>query len=71
MWNDLKGFVQRCHARMLTLELSDLVREEGQGLVEYGLIIGLVSVALIGALGALTGALTGVFEAIDGALEGA
>lgn len=71
MWNDLKGFVQRCHARMLTFELSDLKSEEGQGLVEYGLIIGLVSVALIGALGALTGALGVVFTTIDEALAGA
>ena len=30
-----------------------LVEEEGQSLVEYGLIVGLVSVALVGALTAM------------------
>lgn len=64
MWNDLKGFVQRCHARMLTFELG---REDGQGLVEYSLIIALVSVVLVGALGVLAGSIEGVFEKIEGA----
>lgn len=32
-----------------------LLKQEGQGMVEYGLIIGLVSVLLIGALTALAG----------------
>ncbi len=32
-----------------------LLKQEGQGMVEYGLIIGLVSVLLIGALTALSG----------------
>lgn len=65
MWNDLKGYVQRCHARMLTL---DLKREEGQGLVEYSLIIAGVSVGLIGALALLKGSIEGVFTSIEAAL---
>ena len=44
----------------------DVRDEEGQTLVEYALIIALVSVALIGALGLLTGGITGAFNsAID------
>ena len=38
--------------------------ESGQGMVEYGLIIALVAVALIAVLGALTGGLTDIFQAI-------
>ncbi len=40
--------------------------EEGQGLVEYALIIALVSVALVAALIALAGGIGGVFAAIQG-----
>ena len=36
--------------------------EEGQGMVEYGLIIALVSIVVIGALVALSGGLEGVFN---------
>jgi pilus assembly protein Flp/PilA len=43
--------------------------EAGQGLVEYALIIALVSIALIGALGLVTGALREVFETIKTTLE--
>jgi Flp pilus assembly pilin Flp len=39
-------------------------REEGQTLVEYALIIALVSVALVGALEALAGGIEGVFNDI-------
>ena len=43
--------------------LKRLLREEeGQGMVEYGLIIALVSVVVIGALTALGGGLTSLFE---------
>ncbi len=42
--------------------------EEGQGLVEYALIITLVALAVIVALTAVGGAVTGQFTAIAGAL---
>jgi pilus assembly protein Flp/PilA len=45
-------------------------REEGQTLVEYALIIALVSIALITALGAMTTALDGVFAKITSVLNG-
>jgi pilus assembly protein Flp/PilA len=49
--------------------LGSLKREnEGQGLVEYALIIALVSVALIGALGLLAGGITDAFDSVIGAL---
>lgn len=42
--------------------------ERGQGLVEYALIIALVSVVLIAALNTLAVDIGGVFTAIGGAL---
>jgi Flp pilus assembly pilin Flp len=42
-------------------------RDEGQTLVEYALIIALVSVALVAALTLLKGDIAGVFQAIGGA----
>lgn len=44
--------------------------DEGQGLVEYALIIALVSIALVGALTLLAGGIGGVFDTIIGALGG-
>lgn len=38
--------------------------EEGQGMVEYALIIALVAVALIAGLEALTGGISAAFDAI-------
>jgi pilus assembly protein Flp/PilA len=64
MWTDLQGYF-----RMLVASIAK--SEEGQTLVEYGLIIALVSVALIVALGTMTTALNGVFSAITSALNGA
>ncbi len=46
-------------------------REEGQTLVEYALIIALVSVALVGALTGLKGHIAGVFTKIGTALDSA
>jgi pilus assembly protein Flp/PilA len=58
--------------QMLSTYFEALRRDErGQGLVEYALIIALVSVALILVLGAVTGSITGVFEEIQDALDGA
>ena len=47
--------------------------EKGQGLVEYALIIALVSVALVAALQLLAGltGIAGVFTAIETAFSGA
>jgi Flp pilus assembly pilin Flp len=44
--------------------------EEGQALVEYGLILFLVSVAIVAVLGLLTGQLQVVFQQIIAALGG-
>ena len=46
-------------------------REEGQTLVEYALIIALVSVALVGALTILADEIEAVFVTIGNALPGA
>jgi pilus assembly protein Flp/PilA len=43
-------------------------REEGQGLVEYALIIALIAVALTGALVTLKGAIGGTFSSIGTSL---
>lgn len=45
-------------------------REEGQGLVEYALIIVLVAIVVIAALTALGGTVQTVFETITSALGG-
>ena len=44
--------------------------DEGPGLVEYALIIALVSIALIGALGILSGGIDHVFGEINTELGG-
>jgi pilus assembly protein Flp/PilA len=43
-------------------------REEGQGLVEYALIIALVAILLVGALGTLQTGIGGTFADIAGKL---
>ena len=42
--------------------------EEGQGMVEYGLIIGLVAVMVIGALTLMSGGISGAFDKITAKL---
>ena len=46
-----------------------LSRQEGQGMVEYGLIIALVAIAVIVALTALGGQLTKIFSSITSSLN--
>ena len=45
-------------------------REEGQALVEYALIIALVSVLLIGALTGLKNSIATAFTSVEGSLNG-
>ncbi len=45
--------------------------ESGQGMVEYGLIIGVVAVVLIGALIALRGQIGGIFDRVGSAMSSA
>ena len=46
------------------LKLFTLMKNnrKGQGMVEYGLIIGLIAIVVIAALTALGGGLNGIFE---------
>lgn len=45
--------------------------EEGQGMVEYGLIIALVAIGLIAVLGTMKGSLNGIFNKISSTLTSA
>lgn len=54
--------------RKVTANMED---ETGQTLVEYGLILFLVSITLLVVLGALSGALSTVFYKVSSALGGA
>jgi len=58
----MKNLVIRLH--------SMLISEKGRGMVEYGLIIGLVAIVLITALTAIggQGGIGGIFTKITGAL---
>lgn len=47
-----------------------VTREEGQGLVEYALIIALIAIVLIVVLGLLGTTLQGVFSSIITPLQG-
>ncbi len=53
----------------LTVVFTDIKeREEGQGMVEYGLILALVSIAAIAFLPGLGTAIAGIFQQVTAAL---
>lgn len=57
--------------KKLVIKLNNfLYAEEGQGMVEYGLIIGLVAIALIAGVGVLSGGADAVFKSIGNTLSG-
>lgn len=53
---------------MLYFAKRIVTEDDGQGMVEYGLIIGLIAVVLIGSLTALNGSLSGAFEKVANTL---
>jgi len=55
--------------RLLNKLMTWLRREEGQTLVEYALIVGLVSIAAILIMVTMGNAIEGVFTGIAGALN--
>ncbi len=53
----------------IALQGASLRREDGQALVEYTLILGLVTVVSITALSALGGSITALLQAVTSALN--
>jgi pilus assembly protein Flp/PilA len=53
---------------MLTVLLNTLRGQKGQGMVEYGLILGLVAVLVIGALSLMGGSVQNQFNQIAASL---
>ena len=47
-----------------------LIEEEGQGMTEYGLILGLIAVAAIVTLTALGGSISDLFNGLKGKIPG-
>jgi Flp pilus assembly pilin Flp len=64
MWNDLKGYVQRCHAQMLTFDLRS---EEGQAMIEYSLIVALISIAAVATFTPIGTAILNAFTTVQNA----
>jgi pilus assembly protein Flp/PilA len=54
--------IKRRRKEMLKKLMAKIQNEEGQGLVEYGLIIVLVSIALIASLGFLAGGINTAYS---------
>ncbi len=55
---------------MLALKLQMILnREEGQDLIEYALLVGLISLAAVAAIGPIGSDLTTIYKAIAGQLS--
>ena len=52
------------------VRLRELLREDGQGLVEYALILVLVAIVVIGVLTTMGSKIQGAFQDIVGSLGG-
>lgn len=50
---------------------TSLMQEEGQDLVEYALVVGLISIAAVGTLKGVATAVNGVLTSITGTLNAA
>ena len=64
MWNDLTARV----SAYLTALYVTAKEQEGQALVEYGLLVGLIAVVCIVAVGVLGGKINDYFNSIVNAL---
>lgn len=47
-----------------------VVDEQGQGMTEYGLVLGIIAVAVVGALTALRGEIVVMFDNVVNAVKG-
>lgn len=47
-----------------------LVEEQGQGMTEYGLVLGIIAVAVVGALALLRTEIIAMFDAVVDAVTG-
>jgi len=56
---------------MLTYVLNHLRNEKGQGMVEYGLILALISIAAIAVMTPIGESITTVFQEVSTALSNA
>jgi pilus assembly protein Flp/PilA len=50
--------------RAMLVRLSDLKREEGQGVTEYGIVLAFVAVALLAILITLKGSISGFIDKV-------
>jgi pilus assembly protein Flp/PilA len=58
--------------KSLFTKIKDFVREEeGASAVEYGLLVALIAVAIIGAVTALGGSLSGLFTTVSNTISSA
>jgi Flp pilus assembly pilin Flp len=56
--------------RVMTLNLDDLKRQEGQGATEYGLVIAFVVLSIALTIGLMGTAITGFLGRVAGKLDG-
>jgi Flp pilus assembly pilin Flp len=66
MFNRIQVFL----GRVFTLEAEDLKREEGQTVTEYGVVLGVLIVALGGVVFVLRGAISDFIDQVGAALAG-